>query len=537
MKELPSSLPSGSDYVAPTSQASSGGPIRPQIVPVFVPHPYGLPQRMGVPVTTAYLPRTLVPASLPPLPAPSIFGPQASATFVAPMTLAPTLFGTPPSGQGATPPTTGPAFRPVVPTPSQSSSFGSRSSTSSSATSYSSRQSIFSSQGSMPPSMTSISVPLSIGQLPVGAASTPAPAQVASTASAQSPFPPEAVQFDTVRRVLPRGTGEPKVTYAKRLHGLSQAGDPRATVNGQRLSVEQLAQISGTHASTLRNEPALHTVPPALLAIRLTFGRRGGTPIESGIDYAQRLYRASQDNVPGTRTGAGPLTLPEIALVTGVRLTDLNRVPAFRFFPPELDRVRGNWAPLPRESKISHARRIWQASQSNDATAQVVRGRPLSYDQLALLCGISAPKLRREPTLRHLPAHLHPVRAAVHRPIGERPTSYARRLHALNQLGDARTRVGQRALTLRDISDLSGVPERTLRDDPSMFNVPPMLVPILASFPRLINEQNLDYALRMHFAVGHNDTAVSINGNPLTEQQIVLLSGVDAAVLRARLGS
>ncbi|MBW8827919.1 MAG: hypothetical protein JF606_00495, partial [Burkholderiales bacterium] len=93
---------------------------------------------------------------------------------------------------------------------------------------------------------------------------------------------------------------------------------------------------------------------------------------------------------------------------------------------------------------------------------------------------------------------------------GERNQAYARRLHSAHP-----------QLTFSEISQLSGVMEYNLKQDPAFRELPADLAPIRAQVPQRDGERNLAYARRLH------------SERPqLTRSEISLLSGVTEGNLK-----
>ncbi|WP_241295946.1 hypothetical protein, partial [Burkholderia stabilis] len=65
------------------------------------------------------------------------------------------------------------------------------------------------------------------------------------------------VELVSVRAAFPRQDNEKNVPYARRLNLASQQNHPGARIDGQPLSLTQLASLSGAMEAHLRQDPQL----------------------------------------------------------------------------------------------------------------------------------------------------------------------------------------------------------------------------------------------------------------------------------------
>ena len=77
-----------------------------------------------------------------------------------------------------------------------------------------------------------------------------------------------------MRLAFPRQDNEKALPYARRLNLASQQDQPGARVNGQPLTIAQLASLSGATEAHLRADPQLVALPEELAPVRLAFPRR-----------------------------------------------------------------------------------------------------------------------------------------------------------------------------------------------------------------------------------------------------------------------
>ena len=133
-----------------------------------------------------------------------------------------------------------------------------------------------------------------------------------------------------VRQAFPRQENEKAFPYARRLNLASKQDQPNARVNGQPLSINQLASLSGATAAHLREDPQLKLLPPELLPVREAFPREEN---EKSVPYALRLNLDSEQDQPGARVNGQPLSIAQLASLSGARESDLRRrIPST---PPE----------------------------------------------------------------------------------------------------------------------------------------------------------------------------------------------------------
>ncbi|WP_175984708.1 hypothetical protein [Burkholderia stabilis] len=198
-----------------------------------------------------------------------------------------------------------------------------------------------------------------------------------------------------VRAAFPRQDNEKNAPYARRLNLASQQNQPGARIDGQPLSLPQLASLSGATEGELRRDPQLVALPVELVSVRAAFPRQDN---EKAIQYARRLNLASQQNHPGARIDGQPLSLTQLASLSGAQASDLRRDPQLFALPVELASVRAAFPRQDNEKNIPYARRLNLASQQNQPGARI-DGQPLSLTQLASLSGAEETRLRRAPQL------------------------------------------------------------------------------------------------------------------------------------------
>ncbi|NTX19003.1 hypothetical protein [Burkholderia cepacia] len=224
-----------------------------------------------------------------------------------------------------------------------------------------------------------------------------------------------------------------------------------------------------------------------LSPVREAFPRQDN---EKAIQYARRLNLASQQGQPGARVGDQPLSLPQLASLSGAKENNLRQDPQLVALPAELSPVREAFPRQDNEKALPYARRLNLASQQGQPGARV-GGQPLSLAQLARLSGATENSLRRDPQLVALPAELAPVREAFPRQDNEKALPYARRLNLASQQGQPGARVGGQPLSLPQLASLSGATESSLRRDPQLVALPAELAPVREAFPRQDNEKAL----------------------------------------------
>ncbi|WP_175865880.1 hypothetical protein [Burkholderia cepacia] len=261
-----------------------------------------------------------------------------------------------------------------------------------------------------------------------------------------------------VREAFPRQNKEANIAYARRLNLASQRGQPGARVGGQSLSLDQLASLSGAQKSNLHRDPQLVALPAELVPVREAFPRQNN---EANLVYARRLNLASQRGEPGTRIGDQPLSLDQLASLSGAKKSDLTQDPQLVALPAELVPVREAFPRQGNEANLAYARRLNLASQWGQPGARI-GDQPLSLDQLASVSGAPKFELRRDPQLVALPAELVPVREAYPRQNNEANLAYARRLNLASQRGQPGARVGDQPLNLDQLSSLSGAKKSDL---------------------------------------------------------------------------
>jgi len=134
----------------------------------------------------------------------------------------------------------------------------------------------------------------------------------------------------------------------------------------------------------------------------------------------------------------------------------------------------------------------------------------LTLPQISQLSGVKKSNLKQDPAFGELPADLAPIREQIPQLEGEKNQAYARRLH-----------LARPQLTLRQISQLSGVTESNLKHDPAFRKMPANLASIRTQVPQLEGEKNQAYARRLHLVLPQ-----------LTLPQISQLSGVRESDLK-----
>ncbi|WP_412473015.1 hypothetical protein [Burkholderia stabilis] len=331
-----------------------------------------------------------------------------------------------------------------------------------------------------------------------------------------------------VRAVFPRQYNEKNMPYARRLNLASQQSLPGACIDGQPLSLAQLASLSGAQASDLRQDPQLVALPVELMPVRAAFPRQDN---EKGIQYARRLNLASQQNQPGARIDGQPLSLPQLASLSGAMEVHLRKDSQLVALPLELASVRAAFPREEDEKAIQYARRLNLASQQNQPGARI-DGQRLNLPQLASLSGATEAHLRKDPQLVALPVELVSVRAAFPRQDNEKNVPYARRLNLASQQSLPGARVDGQPLSLTQLASLSGAQASDLRRDPQLFALPAELVSVRAAFPRQDNEKGIQYARRLNLASQQSLPGARIDGQPLSLTQLASLSGAQASDLR-----
>jgi len=270
-----------------------------------------------------------------------------------------------------------------------------------------------------------------------------------------------------IREQVPQLEGEKNAAYARRLH-----------LARPQLTLPQISQLSGVVVRNLKLVPAFQELPSDLVPIREQVPQLDG---EKNAAYARRLFLARPQ-----------LTLPQISHLSGVRESDLKRDPAFRKLPADLAPIREQVPQLESEKNQVYARRLHLALPQ------------LTLPQISQLSGVTESNLKLDPAFWDLPADLALIRVQVPQLEGEKNQVYARRLHAAHP-----------QLTLPQISQLSGVMEGNLKQDPAFRELPADLAPIREQVPQLEGEKSQAYARRLH--VAHPQ---------LTLPQISQLSGV-----------
>ncbi|WP_175997509.1 hypothetical protein [Burkholderia stabilis] len=328
--------------------------------------------------------------------------------------------------------------------------------------------------------------------------------------------------------VFPRGENERASQYARRLNLASQQNQPGARIDGQALSLPQLASLSGATEGDLRKDPQLFALPVELVSVRAAFPRQDN---EKAIQYARRLNLASQQNQPGARIDGQPLSLSQLASLSGAMEVHLRQDSQRVALPVELASVRAAFPRQENEKNVPYARRLNLASQQNQPGARI-DGQRLNLTQLASLSGATEAHLRKDPQLVALPAELAPVRAAFPRQDNEKNAPYARRLNLASQQSLPGARVDGQPLSLTQLASLSGAQAADLRRDPQLVALPAELVSVRAAFPRQDNEKNIPYARRLNVASQQNHPGARIDGQPLSLTQLASLSGAKASDLR-----
>ncbi len=328
--------------------------------------------------------------------------------------------------------------------------------------------------------------------------------------------------------VFPRGENERASQYARRLNLVSQQNQPGARVDGQPLSLTQLANLSGATEAKLRQDPQLVALPAELAPVRAAFPRQDN---EKNMPYARRLNVASQQNHPGARIDGQPLSLAQLASLSGAAEDDLRRDPQLFALPAELAPVRAAFPRQDNEKVIQYARRLNLASQQSLPGARI-GGQPLGLPQLASLSGAKETTLRQDPQLFALPVELVSVRAAFPRQDNEKGIQYARRLNLASRQNHPGARIDGQPLSLTQLANLSGAAEGQLRRDPQLVALPVELASVRAAFPRQDNEKTIQYARRLNLASRQNQPGARVDGQPLSLAQLAGLSGAIEAQLR-----
>ncbi|RFP13279.1 hypothetical protein D0T25_23980 [Duganella sp. BJB488] len=217
------------------------------------------------------------------------------------------------------------------------------------------------------------------------------------------------VELALIHRNLPRGDGEAKQGYARRLFQLHP-----------QLTLRQLSLLSGALKSSLAQDPAFRALPAGLLTIR---DRTPQHDLETNRNYARRLFQSHPQ-----------LTLDQLSLLSGVVKGSISQDPAFRKLPAELARIRHQLPQLAHEANQSYARRLLKSHPQ------------LTFDQLSLLSGALTSSLVQDPTLRELPADIVFIGKQMPQLDDETKTGYACRLFQSHPY-----------LTLDQLSLLSGV--------------------------------------------------------------------------------
>jgi len=325
----------------------------------------------------------------------------------------------------------------------------------------------------------------------------------------------------SVREAFPRQNNEKNLAYARRLNLASQKGEPGARVGDEPLSLAQLASLSGVQEYLLRQDPQLVALPVELAPVREAFPREAD---EANVAYARRLNLASQKGEPGARVGDQPLSLAQLASLSGARKATLRQDPQLAALPAELVPVREAFPREADEANVAYARRLNLASQKGEPGARV-GDQALSLSQLGSLSGMQKSDIRQDPQLVALPAELVPVREAFPRQNNEKNLAYARRLNLASQQGEPGARVGDQPLSLAQLASLSGAKESVLRQDPQLVALPVELAPVREAFPREADEANLAYARRLNLASQKGEPGARVGDQPLSLDQLASLSG------------
>jgi len=344
------------------------------------------------------------------------------------------------------------------------------------------------------------------------------------------PLPPELLP---VRHAFPRKEYEQSAPYARRLNLASKQDKPAARVNGQPLSIAQLASLSGATETNLRLDPQLTSLPPELLSVRQAFPREEN---EKAIQYARRLNLASQQDKPAARVNGQPLSIAQLASLSGATKINLRLDPQLKPLPQALLPVRQAFPRKENEKAIPYARRLNLASKQDKPAARV-NGMSLSIAQLAHLSGAKETNLRQDPQLTSLPPELLSVRQAFPRKENEQATQYARRLNLASQQDKPAARVNGQPLSINQLASLSGATAAHLREDPQLKLLPPELLPVREAFPREENEKSVPYALRLNLDSEQDQPGARVNGQPLSIAQLASLSGARESDLRRRIPS
>ena len=134
---------------------------------------------------------------------------------------------------------------------------------------------------------------------------------------------------------------------------------------------------------------------PALAPVRTAFPREEN---EKAIPYARRLNLASQQGQPNSRVNNEPLSIAQLASLSGAKESHLRADPQLVALLPALAPVRTAFPREENEKAIQYARRLNLASQQGQPNSRV-NNQPLSIAQLASLSGAKESHLRADPQI------------------------------------------------------------------------------------------------------------------------------------------
>lgn len=301
-------------------------------------------------------------------------------------------------------------------------------------------------------------------------------------------------------------------------------------IDGQTLTSPQLVQVTGATIHNLHVDPLLKDLPLELTRV-LAFYPRQTHLNESKLEHLRRLVAANRNGELESMVDGQPLRDSQLARLTGVNASNVRQDPIFAVLSTDLQAVRDGFRRLPGELQRPYARRLHAASQAGVASA-MVNGSSLTMDETAAVVGCRITDLRTDPYFKPLPGELVPIRDSFTRLPGEDDLAFAKRLHTASKRGDRGTRVDGHALSLSQVSALSGEAEKLLRQDPFFIEVPPELEPVYSAHPRNDDELPLDYAKRLHRASQQDLPDARVDGKPLTYKQLSKLSGASVVSMR-----
>ena len=132
--------------------------------------------------------------------------------------------------------------------------------------------------------------------------------------SEPAPLPQE---LKPVAEAYPRSSKETDAEYAVRLNKDSQLKQPKALVNGQPLTIEQISSLSNVPLDVLSGDFRFKPMPPELVRVGREFPRERK---EQAGAYVKRLHEASQQNQPNARVNGEPLNPEQLSQLSGVQI-------------------------------------------------------------------------------------------------------------------------------------------------------------------------------------------------------------------------